>query len=154
MQKKTVLNDREKIALAAVEVLGRDYLTTAFKMCHPRTSTTSENSLKVMVSRWYASDLCKAFRDELADRLAHNVSMNGADLRTREGIVQRLISATASSQGKDELNGLVTLAKLQGYDRPQEESIESEKRTFFLPWVSRCKNCALMKLYKEVQNKE
>lgn len=154
MQKKKVLNDREKVALAAVEVLGRDYLTTAFKMCHPRTSTTAEASLKVMVSRWYASDLCKAFRDELADRLAHNVSMNGADLRTREGIVQRLISATASSQGKDELNGLVTLAKLQGYDRPQEDNREGEKRRYYLPWVSACKSCALIKLYKEVQNKE
>lgn len=68
------------------------------------------------------------------------------ELRTRVGIIDNLINEVSSVHGKDAISGLQTLAKLQGYDKPEEED-EDERRRYFLPWVSRCRNCALMEVY-------
>lgn len=70
------------------------------------------------------------------------------ELRTRGGIIDNLINEVSIVHGKDAIGGLQTLAKLQGYDKP-DEAEQDERRRYFLPWVSRCRNCALMKLYRE-----
>ena len=71
------------------------------------------------------------------------------ELQTREGIIKNLINSVSVISGKDKVSGLQTLAKLQGFDKPEEIN-EEEKRTYFLPWVSHCRTCQLMKLYKQV----
>lgn len=153
MLKKTKLSDIEKIAICGVLVLGREYLTTAYKMCSPKATTTAENSLKVMQSRWWASDLCRAFRREIENKLAHVSTMAGNDLTTRAGIVSELISATKQTQGKDSVNALQTLAKIQGLDRPEERP-DDERRRFVLTWPSHCRTCALMRLYLQIKNEK
>lgn len=70
------------------------------------------------------------------------------ELRTRGGIIDKLANEVLNTHGKDAVSGLQTLAKLQGYDKP-DETEQDERRRYFLPWVSRCRNCALMKLYRE-----
>ena len=75
------------------------------------------------------------------------------ELQTREGIIKNLINSVSVISGKDKVSGLQTLAKLQGFDKP-DESNEEEKRTYFLPWVSHCRTCQLMKLYKQVTEQE
>ena len=70
---------------------------------------------------------------------------------TREGLVKNLIYTVNSCQGKDKANILMTLAKLQGLDKPEEGENE-EKTVFYLPYVSKCNSCELMKLYKKVKN--
>lgn len=75
------------------------------------------------------------------------------ELQTREGIIKNLINSVSGISGKDKVSGLQTLAKLQGFDKP-EETNEDEKRTYFLPWVSHCRTCQLMKLYKQVTEQE
>ena len=145
------LTDKEKVALAALVVLGRDYLPTAFSMSHPKAKTTSEASLKVMHSRWYASPLCKEFREEVKNGILGVAVSDGNDLTTREGVINELITATKQAKGKDAVGGLQTLAKLQGFDRPDERNENEERRRYFLPYVSNCRNCELMKLYQEIQ---
>ncbi|MBR6445010.1 MAG: hypothetical protein IKS94_01045 [Prevotella sp.] len=147
---KKDLNDREKIALAALVVLGRDYLPTAFAMSHPQAKTTSEASLKVMHSRWYASPLCKEFREEVKQGILGVAVADGNDLTTRDGIVSELIKSVKQSNGKEAIGGLQTLAKLQGFDRPEEKK-EDERRTYVLRWLSKCRSCELMKLFIKVQ---
>jgi chromosome condensin MukBEF ATPase and DNA-binding subunit MukB len=71
------------------------------------------------------------------------------ELQTREGIIKNLINSVSVISGKDKVSGLQTLAKLQGFDKPEEIN-EEEKRTYFLPWVSHCRTCQLMKIYKQV----
>lgn len=148
------LTDKEKIALAALVVLGRDYLPTAFSMSHPKAKTTSEASLKVMHSRWFASPLCKEFREEVKNGILGVAVSDGNDLTTRQGIIGELITATKQTKGKDAVSGLQTLAKLQGFDKPDEQSDQEERRRYFLPYVSACRNCELMKLYQEIQSEE
>lgn len=75
------------------------------------------------------------------------------ELRTRDGLINNLIDSVSVISGKDKVSGLQTLAKLQGFDKP-EETNEEEKRTYFLPWVSHCRTCQLMKLYKQVTEQE
>ena len=75
------------------------------------------------------------------------------ELQTREGIIKNLINSVSVISGKDKVSGLQTLAKLQGFDKP-DESNEEEKRTYFLPWVSHCRTCQLMKLYKQVTEQQ
>lgn len=147
------LTDKEKIALAALVVLGRDYLPTAFAMSHPKAKTTSEASLKVMHSRWFASPLCKEYREEIKNGILGVAVADGNDLTTRQGVINELITATKQAKGKDAVGGLQTLAKLQGFDRPDERNDQEERRRYFLPYVSNCRNCELMKLYNEIQEK-
>lgn len=72
--------------------------------------------------------------------------------KSREGVLNKIIRSTDNLTGKDELNGLLAIAKLQGFDRSTNE--EEEKRVYFLPWVSSCRSCALMRCYIDATGKE
>lgn len=69
---------------------------------------------------------------------------------TRSGILDRLSDITEDLTGKDELQALQLLAKMQGLDKPDERT-EDERRRFFLPWRSKCRACALMRAYLEIR---
>lgn len=68
---------------------------------------------------------------------------------TKNGLVRKIVTSLKNTQGKDRVAALVTLAKLQGLDKIEENEGE-EMRRYFLPWVSICRNCELMKIYKDV----
>lgn len=72
------------------------------------------------------------------------------ELRTRAGIISKLIDNVTACQGKDAVSGLQTLAKLQGLDKP-EETQEEDKRTFVLTYLSHCRTCRLMAAYIQTQ---
>lgn len=151
MSRKSDLTTKEKIAIVGCMVLGREYLSDAFAVSHPQVQTKAEASLKVMQSRWWASDPAKAFRQEITDRLTGTSIVTGNDLRSRDGIVSELITAVKQSRGKDAVSGLQSLAKLQGLDKPDEGREEEEKRRYFLPYRSRCRGCRLMQIYMDIE---
>lgn len=68
------------------------------------------------------------------------------ELKTRDGIIEKLIDAVSFSQGKDAISGLQTLAKLQGLDKPDEVN-EEDRRLFVLTYLSNCRTCKLMAAY-------
>lgn len=156
------LKDSEKIAIAGMALLGKDYHRAAFLLCHPKTKTTNEGTLNVSVSRWINNPQIKKYREELRElietgsvtpknqkRVGRPKKEIPNDLTTREGIVKQLIDATSYTEGKDSVSALQTLAKLQGYDKPTEKD-QDDKRSYFLPWVSHCRSCRLMQSYKNV----
>lgn len=146
------LND--KIGLCAVAVLGRSISEAAYILTHP-TKTANKASLGVMVSRWVNDEQSQEFLKSIRSGNAKVIAPDAAnDLTTREGIINQLVTATQQTSGKDSLSGLQTLAKIQGFDRPTEEAIGEERRSFFLPWISNCKNCQLMRIYRELDIKE
>ena len=73
--------------------------------------------------------------------------------KTREGVISELIKAAADLNGKDAVQALQTVAKLQGFDRPEEAS-EDERRIFVLRWLSHCRSCKLMKIFEEEASKK
>ena len=103
-----------------------------------------------MLSRWYASPLAKEFRAMISAKIAQVADREGNDLTTREGVLGQLISSVKATSGKDSISGLQTLAKMQGFDKPTDEADDKERRTYFLPWVSDCRQCELMRIYREI----
>lgn len=75
------------------------------------------------------------------------------ELKTRPGIIAKLIEEVTNVAGKDAISGLQTLAKLQGFDKPDEIN-EEEKRFFVLPYLSNCRSCKLMQVYCELKHQE
>lgn len=69
---------------------------------------------------------------------------------TRKGIIEEMIKNISVLTGKDAAQALQTLAKLQGYDKP-EDGEEEERRRFVLRWLSKCRNCKLMQAFMDIQ---
>lgn len=154
------IDDTEKIAVAGMVLLGKEYHRAAFLLCHPRTKSRKNETLNVAVSRWINDPRIKKLRAEIQELLETGkvTPKDGKkvgrpkkeipnDLTTREGIVKQLIDATSYTEGKDSVSALQTLAKLQGYDKPDTKDQE-DGRKYFLPWVSHCRSCRLMRSYE------
>ena len=73
------------------------------------------------------------------------------EYKTRSGLIEKIINQVNITSGKEAISGLQTLAKMQGLDKPDEQT-EEERRKYFLPWVSHCRSCKLMAIYKEILN--
>lgn len=73
------------------------------------------------------------------------------EYKTRSGLIEKIITQVNITTGKEAISGLQTLAKMQGLDKPDEQT-EEERRKYFLPWVSHCRSCKLMAIYKEILN--
>lgn len=71
------------------------------------------------------------------------------EYKTRDGLITKIIDSVSLTSGKDQVTGLTTLAKMLGYDKPEELN-ENEKRIYFLPWISNCRSCKLMQLYTDL----
>ena len=76
-----------------------------------------------------------------------------AELSTRAGLTKKMRQELSVIHGKEAVNGLMTLAKLEGFDK-EDNREEEEKRRYFLPWRTKCRACILMKVLKEEQEKE
>ena len=75
-----------------------------------------------------------------------------AELKTREGLTKKLRFEISNTHGKDSVQGLIQLAKLEGYDK-EDNRTEEEKRRYFLPYRSRCRGCKLMHFYRDLEDK-
>lgn len=151
--KKLTLNDQ--IALCAVAVMGREVADVAYKMARPQIQTENQTSFRVMLSRWLNDEKAKAFVNSVREGHANMIMPTAKnDLTTREGLIDELVRQTRVTSGKESISGLQTLAKLQGFDKPDEGAEGAERRTYVLRWLSKCRNCALMKLYFEVKEAE
>ncbi len=140
----------DKIGLCAVAVMGKGVAEAAFLLTHD-IKTENKASLGVMVSRWQNDEKAKEFITSVRSGTASAIAADETnDLRTREGLVSQLITATQQASGRDSINGLTTLLKVQGLDKPEEQP-EQEKRRYYLPWISSCRSCVLMRTYLEVQ---
>ena len=141
----------DKIGLSAVSVMGRAVAEAAFLLTHPTVKTKNQASLGVMVSRWHHSPQAEEFiRSARAGTATVNTPDEANDLNTRAGIVNQLIAAAKQTTGRDCVTALTSLAKIQGFDRPQERETEDLRR-FFVAWKSDCRRCELMKLFRQVQ---
>ena len=150
--KKSDLPIEDKIALAAVAVLGKGVAKVAYLMAHP-SATKNKSSQGVLVSRWLHSDLAVDFMQRVTTGTATvNTPDEANDLTTRGGIISELITSVKASTGKEAISGLQSLAKLQGFDKPDEIN-EEDKRFFVLPYLSNCRSCKLMQVYMQIQKK-
>lgn len=80
-------------------------------------------------------------------------SKEAKELQTRQGLTKKLRKEIAEIHGKDSVQGLIQLAKLEGYDK-EDTREEEEKRKFFLPWRAKCRACRLMRAYREIEEQK
>ena len=92
------------------------------------------------------------FNQEYIKQVEDNLTEEQKDeFRTRQGLIEKIITQSTLVSGKDAISALQTLAKLQGFDKPDEQE-QAERRRYFLPNVSHCRTCQLMKDYIKAQN--
>jgi len=109
----------------------------------------STPAAKILINRIKAKkNTTKEVNQEL-NRVKNVDSKEKDELKTRPGIIQKLIEEVTQISGKDAVSGLQTLAKLQGFDKPDEVN-EEERRIFVLTYLSHCRSCALMREYLRV----
>lgn len=141
----------DKIGLSAISVMGRAVAEAAFLLTHPTVKTKNQASLGVMVSRWHHSPQAEEFiRSARAGTATVNTPDEANDLTSRQGLINQLVAAAKQTTGRDSVTALTSLAKIQGFDRPQEAE-QNDPRRFFLSWKSDCRRCELMRLFREVQ---
>ena len=76
-----------------------------------------------------------------------------AEFRTRSGLIEKIITQSTLVNGKDAISALQTLAKLQGFDKPDEENTEDPRR-YVLRWLSHCRTCKLMQLFIDLKSEK
>lgn len=122
---------------------------------------TSRPALKIIINRiknkqnpatLKKQDSQTIFNQEYIKQVEEQLTDEQKDeFRTRQGLIEKIITQSTLVSGKDAISALQTLAKLQGFDKPEDTETD-EKRTYFLPWVSHCRTCQLMKAYIKAQN--
>ena len=117
-----------------------------------------KSGLKIVINRIKNQKNIATFKkqqqrelEEEQARMKQATNEDKDELRTREGLIKKIIDNVSLITGKDAISGLQTLAKLQGLDNPDEKP-EEERRKYFLPWVSNCRSCKLMQLYIKTIN--
>ena len=108
-----------------------------------RTGTTTNRAPK------YSKDIDELTEEEQQQQ-QEQTAATVQEYKDRDKVLQKIILSTDKLSGKDELGGLLAIAKLQGMDRPEETA--DEKRIYYLPWVSNCKGCKLMQFYRQIAN--
>ena len=145
------LTARDKVGLAAYAVLGREYLTEAFKCTHDIKNARPE-SIYSMQSRWIngkqEKEFIESIREQYTDILMQNIAedeeLTDKQLST---IIQRGIVAEKDLKKQSDMS----LKLMQWRKDAKMESKEKDRRIYVLRFLSHCKTCELMKMYLDVQ---
>lgn len=92
-------------------------------------------------------------QDRIREETEEEENKKGDELATRAGLVKKLRSEIIGVHGKDSVQGLISLAKLEGFDK-EDTRKEDERRCYFVPFWSLCRFCALFKAYRETSDTE
>ena len=147
------LSARDKIGLAAYAVLGKEFLSEAFRCTHDIKNAKPE-SIYTMQSRWINGEQEKQFiesiRNQYADLILQNIS---EDLELTDKQLSTIIQRGIVSE-KDPKKQADMSLKLMQWRKDANVEEGKDPRVYFLPWVSHCRTCKLMKLYQEILKKQ
>lgn len=145
------LSVTDKIGLAAVAVLGRDYAEAAYKTTH-NIKTENAASVGVMVSRWLGTDKAKAFLHDIRQQYANILldNIDGDSQGLTESQLIRIVEKGIVSEKDPKKQADVSLKLMQWKKDARESEPEEERRKYVLPWLSKCRYCQLMKTYLEI----
>lgn len=124
----------------------------------------SKPGLRVLINRLKVNKPLKADKTERLQELTQVESNDDNEeenerqqdevlkkISDKSFILSELYKSLGSLRGKERAAVLMQIADLQ---RMKQDDLkeDEEKRTFYLPFVSSCRSCKLMKLYKEVES--
>lgn len=153
-EKKRDLTVIDRLALCGVAVMGKDYALEAYKMSH-KIKTDNPASLGVMVSRWLNSNKAKEFLNEVKQLYADTLLANadeGEELSERQ--LTRIIERGIVSEKDAKKQADMSLKLMAWRKDAQDEKGENEKRNYFIPYISNCKVCKIMGLFRQLRKSE
>ncbi len=162
MNKKN-LTDLERICVAALLVLGRDSLDMVYHILKPDTTVERGEIFHKMALRWWNNPVVKSFANDLraihlqrCDDLIEMESEEDEPLTKGFLIKELRLALKATTDPGDRASIALKLADLTGLKGKDTESREKEQRRFYLPFVSHCRSCKLMQVFKDIsqQHKE
>ena len=124
----------------------------------------SKPGLRVLINRLKVNKPLKADKTERIQELTQVESNDDNEeenerqqdevmkkISDKSFILAELYKSLGGLRGRERAAVLVQIADLQ---RMKQDDLkeDEEKRTFYLPFVSSCRSCKLMKLYKEVES--
>lgn len=119
--------------------------------------------LRVLINRLKVNKPLKADKEERIQELTQIESDDNEEenekqqdevmkkISDKSFILSELYKSLGSLRGKERAAVLMQIADLQRMKNDDLKEDE-EKRTFYLPFVSSCRSCKLMRLYKEVES--
>ncbi len=153
---KIALNDTERVAGAALFLLGEGALDTIYGVVNPGSKATPE-AFHRQALRWRRGEQMQAYLEELAS--IHNNPVTSIDPKdeaplTKGYLIRELRNALTNVKDAEARSKIVMrLADLANLKKEEDEETKKDQRTYFLPWISRCKDCMLMKIFQEEQRK-
>ena len=152
VKKVRELSARDKIGLAAFAVLGKDYLSEAFRCTHDIRNAKPE-SVYSMQSRWIngkqEKEFLESIKKQYADNLLENIGEE-SELSDRQliAIVQRGIVSEKDPKRQADMS----LKLMQWRKDAKAEIAEDDRRKYVLTWRSICRVCPLMATYRAIQS--
>ncbi len=148
---KIKLNDTERVCGAALFLLGESALDTIYKVVNPGSKATPE-AFHRQALRWRRGEQMQTYLEELAsihqDPITNNDPKDEAPL-TKGYLIRELRNSLTNVKDAEARSKIVMrLADLANLKKEEDEA-KKENRTYFLPWVSHCKTCKLMKIYQD-----
>lgn len=154
VKKVRKLSARDKIGLAAYAVLGKEFLSEAFRCTHDIRNAKPE-SIYSMQSRWIngkqEKEFLESIRNQYADLILQNIS---EDIKLSNEQLNTIIQRGIVSEKDPKKQADMSLKLMQWRKDAKTEDETKEKRVYFLPYISDCKHCQLMKIYQEIQKKK
>lgn len=153
------LTDLERVCIAATLTLGRDSLDMVYHILKPDTTVESPLIFHKMALRWWNNPTVKSFANDLrAIHLQRNddaieMETEEDEPLTKAFLVKELrLALKATADPSDRASIAMKLSDLVGLKGKDSESKEQEQRRFYLPFVSHCRSCKLVQLFKDISN--
>ncbi len=148
--KVSELTEKEKFCLSGYVATGDADM--AWRLSRPTPVTaTSENAHRLAL-RWLRKPHVKRYLESLHSISTSRAESGNVENRTKEQMVTELNTlANSVSEPKLKADILKQIADLQQMKNQTPDSEKREQRRYYLPWVSNCKSCELMKAYRRSQ---
>ena len=149
---ETKLSDIEKFCLYGYLATGN--IDMAWKLSRPSPPTASVESTHVLALRWVRKPTVKAFISDAQKLQFKSAKEKQTGNRSKDDIIRELNVLITQSEGQTKLQAdlIKLLAQLEGMaERKTEEDLKEERTVFYLPYVSKCNSCELMKLYRKIK---
>jgi len=155
------LTDLERVCIAATLTLGKDSLDMVYHVFKPDTTVESPLIFHKMALRWWNNPIVKSFANDLRSiHLQRNEEI--IDMETEEDepltkafLVKELrLALKATTDPSDRASIAMKLSDLAGLKGKDTESKEQEQRRFYLPFISHCRSCKLVKLLRDISEKK
>lgn len=154
---KIGLNEVEKVAGAALYLLGDGALDMIYHVVNPSSKATPD-AFHRQALRWRRGEQMQTYLEELAsihrDPFKQSEETQDETPITKSYLVRELrnsLSGVSDPESRSKI--IMRIADLTNLKKADDEETKKDPRIYFLPWVSSCRHCRLMEIYQDEQKR-